>query len=495
MKTRTRWIWAILAALLISLVIAVPRHRREKAARQAEASARKKSKTSGKVTRPATAVVARSGLPAFSRHLHASGPLTVAFIGGSITQNAERGGFVGWAAEWLKKYAPGVSVKIVNAGIAGTGSDFGAQRIDRDVLIHQPDLVFVEFAVNDADRECVADMERLTRKIRLGTPHADIVFLYTAMEWSLPLLERGKFPPSVLQHERVAAHYGIPTIALGYEAARKIRSGEWTWADFSKDSCHPTAKGYASYNCDLEAALATLIAAPAAMPAPLPPTLTPHLVVYPPPVRAEPMAAAEPLLDETGVPAQQTFTLPLFGVHWIAAPRFPEGETPSWRLDYRHIEKPEIIDACAGLDRSSWLPQRWFEEARSFTGSTSHSLAKAGDHFGSSPTEASVLTWRTPEEGVWLICAAATALDGARASEDAEAGLNVVRFRPTAAQGESLALIRAASGESGKFEWQKRIQLAAGDEIAFVFLPSHFKFGHYQGFRVSAGFFGVPHEQ
>jgi lysophospholipase L1-like esterase len=37
----------------------------------------------------------------------------------------------------------------VNAGIGDTDSQYGALRVQRDVLSYNPDLVVVEFAVND----------------------------------------------------------------------------------------------------------------------------------------------------------------------------------------------------------------------------------------------------------------------------------------------------------------------------------------------------------
>ena len=226
-----------------------------------------------KAKRPAQSVVARTGLPNLRAKLAARAPVTVAFLGGSITKNAGEGGFVNEIAAWIAAQAEGVHVETINAGIGNTGSDLGAQRIDADVLAHKPDVVFVEFAVNDGDRECTADMEQIVRKTRLANPQTDIVFLYAVMDWTLPRLESGRFPRSVIRHEKVAAHYGIPTIALGYEAARKIRVGEWTWKDFSNDACHPTADGYASYNRDLAAALPLLLAVKNPEQSPLPPPL------------------------------------------------------------------------------------------------------------------------------------------------------------------------------------------------------------------------------
>ncbi len=246
-------------------------HAKSKAAVAAAKAQMKSERERNK--RPAQSVVARAGLPNLRAKIAARAPVTVAFLGGSITKNTGEGGFVTEVAAWIAAQAEGVHVETINAGIGNTGSDLGAQRIDADVLSHRPDVLFVEFAVNDSDRECTADMEQIVRKTRFANPQTDIVFLYCVMDWTLPRLETGRFPPSVIRHERVAAHYGIPTIALGYEAARKIRLGEWTWKNFSNDACHPTADGYASYNRDLAAALPLLLAVEIPAPNPLPPPL------------------------------------------------------------------------------------------------------------------------------------------------------------------------------------------------------------------------------
>ena len=222
---------------------------------------------------PGQSVVVRTGLPNLRAKLAARAPVTVAFLGGSITKNAGEGGFVNEIAAWIAGQAAGIHVETINAGIGNTGSDLGAQRINTDALVHRPEVLFVEFAVNDSDRECTADMERIVRITRQANPQTDIVFLYCVMDWTLPRLEAGRWPPSVIRHEKVAEHYGIPTIALGYEAARKVRLGEWTWKDFSNDACHPTAAGYASYNRDLAAALPLLLAVETSAPNPLPPPL------------------------------------------------------------------------------------------------------------------------------------------------------------------------------------------------------------------------------
>ena len=86
--------------------------------------------------------------------------VTIAFIGGSITQGA------GAIPIHLKSYAYqtwekfkaafGENVKLIKAGVGGTPSEFGMIRFERDVLREgkvKPDLIVIEFSVNDAGDE------------------------------------------------------------------------------------------------------------------------------------------------------------------------------------------------------------------------------------------------------------------------------------------------------------------------------------------------------
>ncbi len=79
-------------------------------------------------------------------------PVTVAYIGGSITRGASGGPYHNWTRlmqNWLEKTFPKSEMTFVNAGIDGTGSFYGNMRLESNVLDHEPDLFFIEFALND----------------------------------------------------------------------------------------------------------------------------------------------------------------------------------------------------------------------------------------------------------------------------------------------------------------------------------------------------------
>ena len=75
--------------------------------------------------------------------------LVVAALGGSIT--AAGGTTVSWRkyfSDWLSEET-GKPVTFYNKGVAGTGSDFGIARMNEDISSLAPDVVIVEFSVND----------------------------------------------------------------------------------------------------------------------------------------------------------------------------------------------------------------------------------------------------------------------------------------------------------------------------------------------------------
>lgn len=193
----------------------------------------------------------RNGLKRFySKLKNANGnQITVAFLGGSITQ-ADNGWrdkvFVG-----LQQQYPAAVLKQINAGIGGTGSDLGVYRLDEQVLKYKPDLLFIEFAVNDFD----VPREKLLKSIEgiilktLATGHTDICFIYTFSDKCYSKYIHDSLPNSVAVMEEVATNYNLPSINAGLNIAQLIKQkklflkgskpviGDSTF--FSGDGVHP----------------------------------------------------------------------------------------------------------------------------------------------------------------------------------------------------------------------------------------------------------------
>ncbi|SDK26370.1 Lysophospholipase L1 [Pedobacter sp. ok626] len=201
----------------------------------------------------------RGGLPNFFRKVKSGKAVTVAYFGGSITQAT--GGWRDLSFNWLTATYPKATFKQVNAAIGGTGSNLGVFRLEHDVLSESPDLIFVEFAVNDSGLPAEGihrSMEGIVRKTWRKYPNADICFVYTIAENGVKDLQAGRFQPTAIAMEQIAAHYNIPSIHMGVEVIRLLDAGKLVFTGnpeenpdkivFTKDKTHPlTASGHPIY--------------------------------------------------------------------------------------------------------------------------------------------------------------------------------------------------------------------------------------------------------
>jgi len=179
---------------------------------------------------PAQECRPRAGLPNFLAKANTAGAeVKIAYFGGSITaQN-------GWRPKTLayfQKTYPTAKFSEVNAAIGGTGSDLGVFRLKQDVLDKSPDLMFVEFAVNDGGappEQIFRCMEGIVRQTWKALPNCDICFVYTLTEQLAPPMLEGKFQRSASAMEKIADTYGIPTIHMAMEVAKLAKAGKLQW--------------------------------------------------------------------------------------------------------------------------------------------------------------------------------------------------------------------------------------------------------------------------
>ena len=162
-------------------------------------------------------------------------PICSVAIGGSITQGGQ-----GWVDPWLRRVFPQSSVNIVNAGLSGTGSELGIFRLERDVISLQPDLVLIEFAVNDgglSDEEAIRYNESIVVRLK-QLPHPPaIVFVETA----------ARHGSNRMRHEKVAAHYELVNIDLQLKLDEYIKKNGVSWDELMSDDVHPRKAGYELY--------------------------------------------------------------------------------------------------------------------------------------------------------------------------------------------------------------------------------------------------------
>ncbi len=141
--------------------------------------------------------------------------VTLGFIGGSITQGAgaipinEKCYAKVFYEDFAKRYMNGGECIFVKAGVGGTPSELGMIRFERDVLrdgAAKPDLIVIEFAVNDeGDETKGVCYESLVRKA-LALPWKPAVVLLFAVfsnDWNL----QDRLAP-------VGRNYGLPMVSV-----------------------------------------------------------------------------------------------------------------------------------------------------------------------------------------------------------------------------------------------------------------------------------------
>lgn len=172
----------------------------------------------------------------------------VAFLGGSIT---EMNGWRNMVEQQLQQRFPYTQFEWVEAGIGSTGTTPGSFRLQHDILSKgKIDLLFVEAAVNDDTNgfsalEQVRGMEGEVRHALESNPEMDIVMLHFIYDPFIPLIARRQMPDVILNHERVANHYLIPSVNLCQEIGERMQDGEFTWDDFG--GTHPKPFGHKFY--------------------------------------------------------------------------------------------------------------------------------------------------------------------------------------------------------------------------------------------------------
>lgn len=172
----------------------------------------------------------------------------VAFLGGSIT---EMKGWKDMIEKQLKQRFPYTEFEFIEAGIGSTGTTPGAFRLNHDILSKgKVDLLFVEAAVNDhgngfSPLEQVRGMEGEVRHALLENPETDIIMLHFIQDPFIPMLAKRQQPDVILNHERVANHYLVPSVNLAQEISERMEAGEFTWKDFG--GIHPLPFGHKFY--------------------------------------------------------------------------------------------------------------------------------------------------------------------------------------------------------------------------------------------------------
>ena len=202
----------------------------------------------------------------------------VVYLGGSITYGTGVHDFgskesLAWrslVSVWLSKHYPDPCLGFYNSGIGATTSWYGCVRLQTDVLSYAPQVVFVDFAVNDSiaappggkTNGIAPAGEALIRRLRTALPNAKIV------AWVFTWPDAYSYMNSALRTARdnwikIANTYGVTLLRFDLELQRLIGTDKPADSQveayfYGVGNVHPNDAGYAAAAAYAETQLTSL---------------------------------------------------------------------------------------------------------------------------------------------------------------------------------------------------------------------------------------------
>ena len=181
------------------------------------------------------------------QELESGADATIVCFGDSITAGyAVRRGFPSFLLESLRQRFPDSKIEMINSGISGDTSQDGLGRLDWAVLSYEPDLVTINFGINDCVlglslEEFEMNLVVMVRRIRAG-PDSEILLL------SSQPLESPPYDQRVLDYyqtvERVAKEMNVGFVDVYGAWMKRVRVGMPLDSLILPGLDHPNEAGY-----------------------------------------------------------------------------------------------------------------------------------------------------------------------------------------------------------------------------------------------------------
>ncbi len=184
--------------------------------------------------------------------LNAGKPVTIGYFGGNHVDGygASEKDKTSWRAlttAWFKTTFPQSSIREVNGAITGTNSVYGMFRLENDLLMAHPDLIFIDFSAVDQSldpHQSSFCLESIIRQILRNDANTDIVIILSANKWVSHFFTRNDPPRTILAHQIIAAHYKLMALSFGQHMWKIIKDGLSTWDNLTKDGSNYLDAGH-----------------------------------------------------------------------------------------------------------------------------------------------------------------------------------------------------------------------------------------------------------
>ncbi len=137
-------------------------------------------------------------------------------------------------------------INIINTSIGGENSESGARRFETEVLNHKPDVLFIDYALNDQgiglERAKMAWEEMVSTAVKKGIK---VILLSPSPDQRVNILETNNvLEQHTAQIKRLSEKYGIGFVDSYRMFQQRVVSGEQITKYMSQVN-HPNEKGHA----------------------------------------------------------------------------------------------------------------------------------------------------------------------------------------------------------------------------------------------------------
>lgn len=145
----------------------------------------------------------------------------------------------------LKELYPLAVINIINTSIGGENSAEGAKRFESEVLIHKPDILFIDYALNDRSIGLEKAKEAWESMISKALKNnIKVILLTPTPDQRVNILE----PDNVLEKHTMQIKKMAEAFNVGltdsYEIYHKIALSKMNIADYMSQVNHPNEKGH-----------------------------------------------------------------------------------------------------------------------------------------------------------------------------------------------------------------------------------------------------------
>lgn len=146
----------------------------------------------------------------------------------------------------LKAEYPFAVINIINTSIGGENSESGAKRFETEVLNHKPDVLFIDYALNDQgiglERAKVAWEKMISMALNKGIK---VIILSPSPDQRVNILEtKNVLEQHTTQIKNLAEKYGVGLVDSYGLFRQKALSGE-SITNYMSQVNHPNEKGHA----------------------------------------------------------------------------------------------------------------------------------------------------------------------------------------------------------------------------------------------------------